>query len=74
MAVYFSTKRIILNPSRLGKSAILSQFVLICYVLVNKNFGILDGMFKPFIWLTTLLVIASGLHYVYRELKIAGGK
>lgn len=74
MAVYLSTRRMVLNPSWLGKSAIFTQFVLICYVLVHKNFGILAGLYWPLIWATTVLVIASCLHYVYRELKIAGGK
>ncbi|MEJ2313554.1 MAG: CDP-alcohol phosphatidyltransferase family protein [Nitrospirota bacterium] len=74
MAVYFSTRRMVVNPSVFGKAAIFTQFVLICYILLYKNFGILPGLYRPLIMLTTALVMFSGLHYVYRELRIASGK
>ncbi len=74
MAVYFSTRRMILNPSWLGKSTIFTQFVLICFILINKNFNSLPWLFEPLVWLTTVLTVSSGIHYIYRELKIAGGK
>jgi len=74
MAVYFSTKRTIINPSAFGKAAIFSQFSLICYVLIHKNYGILSPLYWPLVWLATALTVLSCLHYVYRELKIAGGK
>jgi cardiolipin synthase len=74
MAVYISTRRMILNPSAFGKAAIFTQFALVCYILLNRNFGILPDLYRPLIMLTTALVMFSGLHYVYRELRIAGGK
>lgn len=74
MAVYLSTRRMILAPSVFGKAAIFTQFALICYILLYKNFGILPGLNSPLIILATALTIFSGLHYVYRELRIAGGK
>jgi cardiolipin synthase len=71
MAIYFSANRIRLAPSWLGKSAIFTQFTTICYVLINKNFGFLPFLYWPLIYLTAVLVTISGIHYFYREMKIA---
>ncbi len=72
--VYLMTHRLILAPSYIGKAAIFIQFMTVCYVLLNINYGLLPGIKTFLIWLTALLVVASGLHYVYRELKIASEK
>jgi cardiolipin synthase len=74
MAVYFSNRGAIPAPSWLGKSAIFSEFTLVCYVIITKNFSFLPGLYWPLIWLTAALSVVSGLHYVYRELKIASEK
>jgi phosphatidylglycerophosphate synthase len=71
MAVYLTTRGKIPNPSWAGKSTILVEFVLICYIIINKNFTFLPSIYQPLIWLTAVLIVISGLHYVYREMKIA---
>ncbi len=72
MAVYFSANRTRLAPSWLGKAAIFTQFTIICYIIINKNFVFLPFLYWPLIYITAVLVTISGLHYFYREMKIAG--
>jgi len=70
-AVRIQSHRSIITPSKLGKTAIFVEFVLICYILINKNFGVLPSLYWPLIWTTAALAVSSGLHYVHREMKIA---
>ncbi len=56
------------EPSGLGKTAIASQLVLICYILLNTNFPQLPDIHPYLIRITALFTILSGLHYIYRGL------
>jgi cardiolipin synthase len=60
------------DPSRSGKTAIALQFVLLSYVLLNINYGIVPEAAFPLILLTASLSVFSGVQYIYRGLKLAG--
>jgi phosphatidylglycerophosphate synthase len=53
-------------------AAIATQFVLLCYVLLRLNYGFVPEIGGFLVWLTAALTIASGLHYIYRGLKLTG--
>ena len=57
-----------------GKLAIASQFLLICFFLLHINYDILDFMEMPFIFITAILTVLSGLHYIHRGLKITSAE
>jgi cardiolipin synthase len=56
------------EPSGLGKSAIASQLILICYILLDINLPQLPDIHPYLISITALFTILSGLHYIYRGL------
>jgi cardiolipin synthase len=72
VALYFVTGSLKVDPSRSGKTAIALQFVLLSYVLLNINYGIVPEAAFPLILLTASLSVFSGVQYIYRGLKLAG--
>lgn len=70
--LYFLTGALTVEPSRFGKWAIALQFTLLCYVLLNKNYGFLPGIRGMLLLAVVSLTVVSGLHYVYRGFRIAG--
>ncbi|MEW6570151.1 MAG: CDP-alcohol phosphatidyltransferase family protein [Nitrospirota bacterium] len=58
------------EPSMLGKITIWMQSLLIAYVLVDINVSLQPQLFRFFLWITTLMTIISGLHYIYKGLKL----
>jgi cardiolipin synthase len=60
------------EPSLLGRATIWVQSIFIAYVLMNMTFLSLPAVYKPvFQWITAGITIISGLHYVYRGLKLS---
>jgi cardiolipin synthase len=60
------------EPSLLGRATIWVQSVFIAYVLMNMTFLSLPAVYKPVLqWITAGITIISGLHYVYRGLKLS---
>jgi len=59
------------EPSLLGKITIWVQSFLIAYVLINSNFHILPENPSLLLWITAGITILSGLHYIYRGMKIS---
>jgi cardiolipin synthase len=57
-----------------GKLAIAMEFVLICYILVKIDYGFLPSIEGPLLGATAAFTAFSGLHYIYRGLKITGGR
>jgi cardiolipin synthase len=55
-----------------GKTAIALQLLLLWYVLLVLNFPAIPDIRDLLIWVTAILTIISGLHYIYRGLKQAG--
>ncbi|MBI5026594.1 MAG: CDP-alcohol phosphatidyltransferase family protein [Nitrospirae bacterium] len=73
LILYFATHTARVEPSILGKGANALQFILVGIVLLSIN---LTG--TPYAPMGILIAIAvltslSGLHYIYRGLKIANG-
>jgi cardiolipin synthase len=69
--LYLVTNRLKIEPSFMGKITSASQFVLIGLILLSLNIGETSHMhISLFIWVAVVTVI-SGLHYIYKGLKIA---
>jgi cardiolipin synthase len=59
------------EPTILGKATIWVQSIFIAYVLLDINFNFLPDMPRLLLWITAGLTILSGLHYIYRGLKVS---
>lgn len=68
--LYFTSGRSKVDPSLLGKAAIFMQSLLIAYILMYIN-RIVPDMPRVFLLLTAGITIFSGLHYIYRGLKVS---
>jgi cardiolipin synthase len=64
----FGTSRV--EPSALGKGTIWVQSLLIAYILIQINMTYLPDISSLLLYATAGLTILSGLHYIYRGLKI----
>jgi cardiolipin synthase len=58
------------DPSLLGKITIWIQSLLIAYVLIEINLPQLPDTPPLLLWATATSTILSGLHYIYRGLRI----
>jgi cardiolipin synthase len=67
--LYFTSGRSKVDPSLLGKTTMWIQSLLIAYILLYIN-QIVPDMPRVFLLLTAGITIFSGLHYVYRGLKV----
>jgi len=72
--IYLITHTSSVKPTATGKAAIAMQLILLCYVLLDINVGFLPDIQNVLIWLTATLTIISGLHYIYRGLKLTDAK
>lgn len=70
LILYLTTGRSKVDPSLLGKTTIWFQSLLIAYILVYIN-RFLPNTPRLFFFLTAGITILSGLHYIYRGLKIS---
>lgn len=68
--VYLITHTSNVKPTLTGKAAIAMQLILLCYVLLDMNVGFLPDIQGVLIWLTAVLTIISGMHYIYRGFKL----
>lgn len=58
------------EPSMLGRATIWIQSTFIAYVLVGMNFTFMPELKHTFQLATAGITILSGLHYVYKGLKL----
>jgi cardiolipin synthase len=58
------------EPSLPGKATIWVQSVFIAYVLMNMTFFSLPSLYPVIQWITAGITIISGIHYIYRGLKL----
>ena len=58
------------QPTILGKLTIWVQSMLIAYVLVDINLLYLPDIPRLLLWTTAGITILSGLHYIYKGLKL----
>lgn len=68
--IYLITHTSNVEPTITGKAAIAMQLILLCYVLLEINIASLPEINRVLIWATAALTIISGLHYIYRGLKL----
>ena len=69
--IYLVTKNLDIEPSIVGKTASAGQFILIGLILLSLNFNS-DMTYLNFLFIVVALLTAiSGLHYVYRGMKVA---
>ncbi len=69
--LYVVTGKSNVEPSPLGKTTIWIQSIFVVYVLLNLNFFLLPSVYAVFQWITAVFTIISGLHYIYRGLKLS---
>ncbi len=69
--LYFITGTARVEPTVLGKATIWAQSIFIAYVLIDINLHFLPDMPELLLWITAGLTIVSGLHYIYRGLKLS---
>jgi cardiolipin synthase len=72
--LYAVARRFWVDPLRLGKAAIATEFVLLCYMLVNARYGFAPVLAWPLFILTASLSVLSGLMYVIEGVRIASAK
>lgn len=68
--IYLTTHISNVQPTITGKAAIAMQLIVLCYVLLTVNIVSLPKMPDVLILVTAALTIISGLHYIYRGLKL----
>jgi len=71
IVLYLLTHTAKVEATMLGKLAITFQLILICYILLDINLPAVPNIHGYLIWLTAVFTTASGLHYIYRGLKLA---
>lgn len=72
VVLYFLTSTLRVEPSAYGKAAIALQFLLLCVVLLNINYGVLAGLRGALLVAVAILTVVSGLHYIHRGFRLAG--
>jgi cardiolipin synthase len=68
--MYFIAGSSKVDPSILGKATIWVQSLLIAYILIDINLLFLPDIPHFFFLLTAGITILSGLHYIYRGMKL----
>jgi len=68
--LYLVTGKAKVDPSFLGRATIWTQSTFIAYVLMNMTFLPLPALYPILQWVTAGITIISGLHYIYRGLKL----
>lgn len=71
LILYFVIHKLKVEPSILGKAANTCQFFLIGLVLLSRNIKYELPIPMSFFIVVAVLTAVSGLHYVYKGLKIA---
>jgi cardiolipin synthase len=74
LLLYFLTHTLRAEPSIPGKASTVIQLLLMFSVLLNINYGILPDTKVVLIWAAACITSLSGLHYIYKGLKLAGKK
>jgi len=69
--IYFVTHNLKIEPSMLGKLASGVQFILIGVVLLSSNMKNGLQVTMPFLVIVAVITALSGIHYVYKGLKMA---
>jgi cardiolipin synthase len=68
--IYLVTHNLDIAPTIAGKAASAGQFILIGLILLSLNFKSNMNFLNSLFIAVAILTAASGLHYVYRGLKV----
>jgi cardiolipin synthase len=68
--LYIVTGKANVEPSTLGRVTIWVQSLFIAYVLLYLNLFSMLSIYPVLQWITAAFTTVSGLHYIYRGLKI----
>lgn len=68
--IYLVTGKAKVEPSLPGRTTIWVQSIFIAYVLMNMTFFSLPALYPVLKWVTAGFTIFSGLHYIYRGLRL----
>jgi cardiolipin synthase len=69
--LYMITHNSKVEPVALGKAAIALQLILLAYVLLYINMQTLPPPPGAFLFVTAAVTCVSGLHYIYKGLKLS---
>lgn len=74
--LFLVTRETTVEPMTSGKLAVALELVLVCYVLLLKNFDykFLELLMAPLVWVTAGMAIFSGLQYISQGFRRAGEK
>lgn len=70
LILYFTSGITKIDPSIIGKATIWVQSLLIAYILIDINIPMGKELLTLFFILTAAITIISGLHYIYKGLKL----
>jgi cardiolipin synthase len=72
LVLFLNRLDVIIKPSFLGKTTTWAQFVTVLIVLSKSYLTNVTALYPYIFYLTGLLTISSGLHYMHRGFKIIG--
>lgn len=72
VVLFLNRLEVIIKPSFLGKTTTWAQFVTVLIVLSECYLSTITKLYPYIFYLTGLLTISSGLHYIHRGFKIIG--
>lgn len=72
LILFFNGMKFRIRPSIVSKITTCFQFVTVIVAYVKGYFYLLEASFSFFIYLTAILTVSSGLHYVYVGFKMIG--
>jgi cardiolipin synthase (CMP-forming) len=70
--LYMVQGRIEITPSWLGKCTTAAQLAYVLVVLAFLTMGKEDPAMIPFLYMTIVLTVVSGLHYIFRAIRFQG--
>jgi cardiolipin synthase len=71
LLLYLVTNKLRAEPSMPGKTSTVMQLLVLFSVLLNINYGILLETKPVLVWGTAFITSASGLHYIFKGLRLA---
>ncbi|MBN1830785.1 MAG: CDP-alcohol phosphatidyltransferase family protein [Deltaproteobacteria bacterium] len=72
LVLFLNRLEVIIKPSFLSKITTWAQFVTVLIVLTEFYLSTVNKIYPYIFYLTGLLTVSSGLHYMYRGFKIIG--
>jgi cardiolipin synthase len=63
------------NPAFISKMTTLFQIITVLLVLASRSFSLFanSGVIEIFFWITAVITVVSGFHYLFRGIKFING-